>query len=100
MKDRTFLSLSKSRSQSLKINFSNSPPIKPNVTGLNVISNYDLNKLIPFIDWKPFFDVWQLIGKYPNRGYPKIFKDKTVGEEAKKLFDEAQVCICLFVCSI
>ncbi len=35
--------------------------------------------------------VWQLRGRYPNRGYPKIFNDQTVGAEAKKLFDEAQV---------
>jgi 5-methyltetrahydrofolate--homocysteine methyltransferase len=34
--------------------------------------------------------VWQLRGRYPNRGYPKIFNDETVGAEAKKLFDEAQ----------
>lgn len=34
--------------------------------------------------------VWQLRGRYPNRGYPKIFNDETVGSEAKKLFDEAQ----------
>ena len=32
---------------------------------------------------------WELRGKYPNRGYPKIFQDATVGEEAKKLFDDA-----------
>lgn len=41
---------------------------------------YDLRRLVDFIDWKPFFDVWQLRGKYPNRGYPKIFNDKTVGK--------------------
>ena len=39
---------------------------------------------------------WQLRGRYPNRGYPKIFNDENVGSEAKKLFDEAksmlQVC--------
>ena len=35
--------------------------------------------------------VWQLRGRYPNRGYPKIFNDATVGVEAQKLFDEAQV---------
>ena len=33
---------------------------------------------------------WQLRGRYPNRGFPKIFNDDTVGEEAKKLYDEAQ----------
>lgn len=35
--------------------------------------------------------MWQLRGRYPNRGYPKIFNDETVGAEAKKLFDEAKV---------
>lgn len=45
---------------------------------------------MPFIDWDPFFQTWQIRGKYPNRSYPKIFNDKTVGEEAKKLFDAAQ----------
>lgn len=34
--------------------------------------------------------VWQLRGRYPNRGYPKIFNDEAVGSEAKKLFEEAQ----------
>lgn len=39
-----------------------------------------------------FYDVqtWELRGRYPNRGYPKIFMDEAVGEEAKKLFEEAQ----------
>jgi cobalamin-dependent methionine synthase I len=36
---------------------------------------------------------WQLRGRYPNRGYPKIFKDETVGEEARKLYDEAQIML-------
>ena len=45
-----------------------------------MINDCELTDLIPYIDWKPFFDVWQLRGKYPNRGYPKIFQDKTVGE--------------------
>uniref|UniRef100_A0AAZ3RJZ8 Methionine synthase n=1 Tax=Oncorhynchus tshawytscha TaxID=74940 RepID=A0AAZ3RJZ8_ONCTS len=47
--------------------------------GTRVFEGYDLRRLVDYIDWKPFFDVWQLRGKYPNRGYPKIFKDKTVG---------------------
>ena len=36
---------------------------------------------------------WQLRGRYPNRGYPKIFKDENVGAEAKKLFDEAKAML-------
>lgn len=53
--------------------------VRPHFLGTRVFDRYDLNSLEEFIDWKPFFDVWQLRGKYPNRGYPKIFKDKTVG---------------------
>lgn len=53
--------------------------VRPQFLGTRVFECYDLNSLVDFIDWKPFFDVWQLRGKYPNRGYPKIFNDKTVG---------------------
>ena len=34
--------------------------------------------------------MWQLRGRYPNRGYPKIFNDETVGAEARNLFDDGQ----------
>ncbi len=37
--------------------------------------------------------MWQLRGRYPNRGYPKIFNDEAVGAEAKKLFEEAQAML-------
>jgi len=49
-----------------------------------------LEEVVPYIDWSPFFQTWELRGKYPNRGYPRIFNDETVGAEAKKLFDDAQ----------
>uniref|UniRef100_A0AAX7SP72 Methionine synthase n=1 Tax=Astatotilapia calliptera TaxID=8154 RepID=A0AAX7SP72_ASTCA len=68
-------------------------PLYSGFLGTRVFDLYDLNSLLDFIDWKPFFDVWQLRGKYPNRGYPKIFNDKTVGSEARKLFDDAQQLI-------
>ena len=51
----------------------------PRVLGITAV-DYDLSELIGYIDWKPFFDVWQLRGKYPNRGYPKIFNDNDVGK--------------------
>ena len=37
--------------------------------------------------------MWQLRGRYPNRGYPKIFNDEAVGEEARKLFAEAEAML-------
>ena len=51
----------------------------PSFLGVKVYSDFDVAKLVSYIDWKPLFDVWQLRGKYPNRGYPKIFNDQAVG---------------------
>jgi 5-methyltetrahydrofolate--homocysteine methyltransferase len=48
---------------------------------------------VPYIDWAPFFHVWELRGTYPNRGYPRIFDDATVGAEARKVFDDAQAML-------
>ncbi|CAI5682729.1 methionine synthase isoform X4 [Oreochromis niloticus] len=94
LKDRRYLSLSQAREKALKIDWHSLPkPVCPQFLGTRVFDLYDLNSLLDFIDWKPFFDVWQLRGKYPNRGYPKIFNDKTVGSEARKLFDDAQQLI-------
>lgn len=67
--------------------------VKPTFFGPKVFLEYDLEKLLPYFDWDPFFQSWQIRGKYPNRTYPKIFNDKTVGVEAKKLFDNAQKMI-------
>lgn len=53
--------------------------VSPTFLGRRVLQGYDVSRLTSYIDWKPFFDVWQLRGKYPNRGYPKIFNDATVG---------------------
>jgi 5-methyltetrahydrofolate--homocysteine methyltransferase len=64
--------------------------VEPSFLGIKRFDDYDIRKIVSYIDWKPFFDVWQLKGKYPNRGYPKIFNDATVGAEAKKTFDNAQ----------
>ncbi|GAA6076193.1 methionine synthase, partial [Tachysurus ichikawai] len=90
LKDRRYMSLAQAREKGFHIDWhSQPPPVQPQFLGTRVFDTYDLRKLVDFIDWKPFFDVWQLRGKYPNRGYPKIFNDKTVGEEARRVFDDA-----------
>jgi 5-methyltetrahydrofolate--homocysteine methyltransferase len=90
LEEYKFLSLSEARANGLKIDWSKNAPVnKPSFIGEKVFENYDLKSLIPKIDWNPFFAVWRLQGKYPNKNYPKIFNDSTVGAEAKKLFDEA-----------
>src|SRR5690606_38409104 len=58
---------------------------KPTKLGITTISDYPIADLIPYIDWTPFFMTWRLRG-----AYPKIFDDKEVGIEAKKLFNDAQ----------
>ncbi len=60
-------------------------PPHPEFTGTRVIDSLPLEQLVDWIDWSPFFSSWQLIGKYP-----KILNDNVVGEEARRLFDDAQ----------
>ncbi|XP_073247653.1 methionine synthase-like isoform X1 [Porites lutea] len=90
LKDRKYLSLEKSRLKKANLDWIDFKSVRPSFLGSKVIDDCEISELLPYIDWKPFFDVWQLRGKYPNRGYPKIFQDKTVGSEAKKLFDDAE----------
>ncbi len=63
-------------------------PMKPSFLGTKVIDNFPLETLVWFIDWSPFFQTWELSGSYP-----KIFDDKLIGEEARKLFEDAQVML-------
>jgi len=84
-----FLPLTDARSKAPKFTFSQDQVTKPTYLGSQV-QEVDLQTLVQYIDWNPFFQVWQLRGKYPNRGYPKIFNDATVGAQAKSTFDDAQ----------
>ncbi|MCL4108490.1 UNVERIFIED_CONTAM: hypothetical protein GTU68_046771 [Idotea baltica] len=68
-----------------RIDWDNYVPPKPEFVGTRIIEDLPLEELVPYIDWSPFFSSWQLIGKYP-----RIFDDAVVGEEAKKLFEDAQ----------
>jgi len=92
LEERKFLTLAKCREKAMRVDWKNRPqqPIKPSFLGRRQYNNVPLEDLVPYIDWNPFFAVWQLRGKYPNRGYPRIFEDETVGAEAKKVFDDAQ----------
>ncbi|XP_061403125.1 methionine synthase isoform X1 [Lethenteron reissneri] len=90
LKDRKYLGLQQARQRALHVDWASHPqPVQPSFLGTRVFRDYDLHRVVPYIDWRPFFDVWQLRGRYPNRAYPKIFKDKTVGEVARNLFADA-----------
>lgn len=53
-------------------------PVVPQFLGTKTIRDISIESVLPYIDWNPFFQVWQLRGRYPNRGYPKIFNDSSV----------------------
>eukprot|EP01104_Vermistella_antarctica_P006270 TRINITY_DN16987_c0_g1_i1.p1 TRINITY_DN16987_c0_g1~~TRINITY_DN16987_c0_g1_i1.p1 ORF type:complete len:1249 (+),score=451.99 TRINITY_DN16987_c0_g1_i1:89-3835(+) len=94
LKERVFLPLKKTRTLAPKVDWSAmSAPVKPSFLGVKSFQDFPLESLMEYIDWNPFFSLWQLRGKYPNRGYPKIFNDETVGAEAKRLFDEAKAML-------
>jgi len=58
---------------------------RPAFFGIRVLDDYPLEQLVPYIDWSPFFQTWELRGKYPQ-----ILEDATVGPEARKLLNDAQ----------
>jgi 5-methyltetrahydrofolate--homocysteine methyltransferase len=85
--DKRFKTIEEARENKFKIDFQSNLPV-PEFTGTRVFDNYPLEELVPYIDWTPFFHTWELRGSYP-----KIFDDKNVGDEAKKLFDDAQTLL-------
>ncbi|WP_121197234.1 methionine synthase [Mucilaginibacter gracilis] len=85
--DKRFVSIADARKQKIELDLSAIPP-KPSFLGTKVIEAYPLEDLVPYIDWTPFFHTWELRGSYP-----KIFDDKVVGVEAKKLYDDAQALL-------
>merc|ERR1719506_133698 len=89
--DKKWLSLEKAQKKSFKIDFSAKPPPKPITVGNIAFQKYDLSEIRKYIDWGPFFSLYNLRGKYPNKGYPNIFKDQTCGPMAKQMYDEANV---------
>lgn len=91
LEDKRLLTIEAAREKGLKIDWGlHPPPAKPTFLGTKVYDDLPLEQLLPRIDWNPFFQVFQLRGRYPNRGYPKIFDDENVGPEARRVFDDAQ----------
>lgn len=89
------MTLAEARAAAPKVDWASAEnaPHTPSFTGVKAYEDFPLEEVVPYIDWNPFFQVWQLRGRYPNRGYPKIFKDEAVGPEARKLFEEAQAML-------
>jgi len=95
LEERKYATLEAARSKKFAIDWNDKSqiPCAPTYIGNRVLEDYDLSALVPYIDWNPFFQVWQLRGKYPNRGYPKIFNDADVGKQAQDTFNDAQAML-------
>ncbi|MEO0058407.1 MAG: methionine synthase, partial [Bacteroidota bacterium] len=83
-RDKNYLSIEDARKNKLKLDWTNYKPHKPNFIGTKTIE-VDLKELVDFIDWTPFFQSWELFGKYPA-----ILTDEVVGEQATIVFKDAQ----------
>lgn len=83
-RDKNFLTIEQARANKLKLDWENFTPEKPNFIGSKTIE-VDLEDLVPYIDWTPFFRTWELFGKYPA-----ILTDEVVGEQATSVFADAQ----------
>ncbi|MGE0635508.1 MAG: methionine synthase [Bacteroidia bacterium] len=85
---KEFISIEDARKNKFNIEWKAEDIAKPTFTGVKSFENYPLEELVPYIDWTPFFQTWELAGRFP-----KILEDEVVGVEAKKLYNDAQVLL-------
>ena len=85
---KTYIPLPDAREQKFNVDWVANPPVRPKQLGVQVIDQQELSFLVDYIDWSPFFRSWDLHGKYPE-----ILNDDVVGEQAKSLFEDAQLLL-------
>jgi 5-methyltetrahydrofolate--homocysteine methyltransferase len=83
--DKARLPLAAARANAPKIDWPNYVPPKPSFLGTRTLLDYSIAELVPYIDWQPFFQTWELSGRFPA-----ILEDEKVGEAARALFEDAQ----------
>src|SRR5690606_10058639 len=82
------LTLAEARANAVKIDWQQYTPPESSFTGIRTLNNYPLEAIVPYIDWTPFFQAWELSGRYPA-----ILTDEVVGEAASSLFRDAQTML-------
>ncbi len=85
---RTLISIEQARKNAFQSDWTSYTPPPPALPGKHVLKELDLHVLKAYIDWTPFFQTWQLTGKYPD-----ILQDEKVGEEATRLFQDADALL-------
>ncbi|VAV99111.1 5-methyltetrahydrofolate--homocysteine methyltransferase [hydrothermal vent metagenome] len=80
--------LAAARAKATKLNWSDYTPPRPKTNRAKIIDNWELEDLVPYIDWTPFFASWDIKGRYPQ-----ILDNPKMGEEAKKLLYDAKIML-------
>jgi 5-methyltetrahydrofolate--homocysteine methyltransferase len=86
--DKVRVPLAKARANAMQIDWSAYRPVTPSFLGARVFGSYDLKELTRYIDWTPFFQTWEMKGRYPA-----ILDDPEQGAAARSLFDDAQAML-------
>ncbi len=87
--DRPMLTLEKARANRTPISWDDyTPPVPAQGVGVRTFTDYDLSELREYIDWQPFFNAWEMKGRFPD-----ILNNPASGEAARKLYDDAQAML-------
>ncbi len=85
---KKLLPLTQAQANKVPVEWNNYQPPVPAFTGTKAFNTFDLNELVPYIDWQPFFIAWEMHGKFPQ-----ILSDEIVGKEATRLYDDANALL-------
>ncbi len=85
---KEYVALAEARANKIWIDWQAEPPVAPKSTGVFTYRNFPLTELLPYIDWTPFFQSWELAGKFP-----KILEDPVVGAQATQLYGDARAIL-------
>lgn len=85
---KEFISLEEARNNKLQIDWENYQISEPKSLQKHIFENYSLEEIAKYIDWTPYFQTWELAGKFPT-----ILQDKIVGEAATNLWNETQIVL-------
>ncbi|HZY13172.1 MAG TPA: methionine synthase [Beijerinckiaceae bacterium] len=86
--DKQRLPLARARDNKFKTDWASYDPPRPTFLGTRVFRTYDVAELVPYIDWTPFFQTWELKGRFPA-----LLQDEKQGAAARQLYDDAQAML-------
>ena len=83
-KKRSLLTIDDARDRKFSVDWDKYIPPKPKFSGIEILKDYPITNLVDYIDWTPFFNTWEMRGKFPD-----ILENGKYGNEPQKLFDDA-----------